>query len=183
VPARKAAERLLFGPNGGVRAERRARHNRRVIRLACATTLLACFAAGGCMPREDPARAELRARLAQQTPLSADEVRRALDQVGRELQGKSVQAVRGPDQVDLEGEQREVVLGMLQDRAGVFDEGLRSVGGAQARVFNAPGRSTNPEIEASRRLFVDIETLLPRRFEFAYAFPSPDDYAFDLRAN
>lgn len=72
------------------------------------------------------------------------------------------------------------MLGMLIDRTGVFDEGVRSGGGRQARVFNAPGQSNNPEIEASRRLFVDVETLLPLRFEFAYAFPSPDDYAYDL---
>jgi hypothetical protein len=47
-------------------------------------------------------------------------------------------------------------------------------------VFNAPGASNNPEIEASRRLFVDVETFLPLRFEFAYAYPNPDDYSLDL---
>ena len=62
----------------------------------------------------------------------------------------------------------------------MFDEGLRTGGGRKARVFNAPGQSNNPEIEASRRLFVDVESLLPLRFEFAHAFQSPDDYAYDL---
>ena len=47
-------------------------------------------------------------------------------------------------------------------------------------MFNAPGVSNNPEIEASRRLFVDVETFLPLRFEFAYAYPNPDDYNLDL---
>ena len=47
-------------------------------------------------------------------------------------------------------------------------------------MFNAPGQSNNPEIEASRRLFVDVESFLPLRFEFAHAFASPDDYALDL---
>ena len=69
---------------------------------------------------------------------------------------------------------------MLSDRTGVFDEGLRTGGGRRARVFNAPGVSNNPEIEASRRLFVDVETFLPLRFEFAYAYPNPDDYNLDL---
>ena len=82
---------------------------------------------------------------------------------------------------DLSAAEREFVLGMLRDRAGVFDEGLRSGGGRRARVFNAPAVSNNPEIEAARRLFLDVETLRPLRFEFAYAFPSPDDYSLDLR--
>jgi hypothetical protein len=73
-----------------------------------------------------------------------------------------------------------VALGMLHDRAGVFDEGLRTGGDRRARVFNAPGLSSNPEIEANRRLFIDVERLLPIRFEFAYAFPSPDDYDYEL---
>ena len=103
-----------------------------------------------------------------------------LDHVSTALQGKTVRIARGSTATDLEAAERDVVLGMLTDRTGVFDEGLRSGGGRQARVFNAPGQSNNPEIEASRRLFVDVETLLPLRFEFAYAFPSPDDYSYDL---
>jgi hypothetical protein len=99
------------------------------------------------------------------------------------MQGKRVQVVRGAERADLEGEDREVVLGMLTNRAGVFDEGLKATDGEQMRVFNAPGRSTNPEIEASRRLFIDVDSFLPRRFEFAYAFPSPEDYTLELRVD
>ena len=36
------------------------------------------------------------------------------------------------------------------------------------------------QIEAFRRLWVDVETFLPRRFEFAYAFPGFGDYSYDL---
>jgi hypothetical protein len=137
----------------------------------------------GCAPREDPVRSELRARLARKEALSADEVGRVLDQVGAAMQGKRVQVVRGAERADLQGEDREVVLGMLTNRAGVFDEGLKATDGEQMRVFNAPGRSTNPEIEASRRLFIDVDSFLPRRFEFAYAFPSPEDYTLELRVD
>jgi hypothetical protein len=121
--------------------------------------------------------------LKQQEPLSADEIARVFDEVGRSLQDKTIRIARGTMATDLPARERDVVLGMLADRVGVFDEGLRSGGGRQARVFNAPGQSNNPEIEASRRLLVDVETFRPLRFEFAYAFPSPDDYAYDLEVN
>jgi hypothetical protein len=141
--------------------------------------LLASAAFAACGPREDPARAGLRARLEQPEPLSAEEIARVFDEVSRTLAGRTVGIVRGSTKSELKASDREVVLGMLTDRTGVFDEGLRS-GGRKARVFNAPGQSNNPEIEASRRLFVDVESFQPLRFEFAHAFASPDDYALDL---
>lgn len=137
----------------------------------------------GCTPAENPDRAELLARLAQEGQLSQEEIARVFEQVDQALQHKTIRVVRGATSTALGDAERSVVLGMLGDRAGVFDEGLRSGGGRRARVFNAPGLSNNPEIEATRRLFVDVETLLPLRFEFAYAFPSPDDYALDLMVN
>ena len=136
-----------------------------------------------CAASEAPERVELRARLTQETQLSQDEIGRVLEQVDQALQGKTVRAARGATTTDLGAAERDVVLGMLHDRAGVFDEGLRSGGGRRARVFNAPAVSNNPEIEATRRLFVDVETFLPLRFEYAYAFPSPDDYSLDLVIN
>ena len=137
----------------------------------------------GCTPAENPDRAELRARLAQEGQLSQEEIARVFEQVGQALRHKTIRVARGTTSTSLGDAERSVVLGMLGDRAGVFDEGLRSGGGRRARVFNAPGLSNNPEIEATRRLFVDVETFLPLRFEFAYAFPSPDDYTLDLMVN
>ena len=145
-----------------------------------AILLAASIGLAACSPREDPARAALHSRLAQEAPLSAEEIARVFDEVNRTLEGKTVRIVRGSTPTEMGAADREVVLGMLADRAGVFDEGLRTGGGRRARVFNAPGQSNNPEIEASRRLFVDAESFLPLRFEFAYAFPSPEDYAYDL---
>ncbi len=69
---------------------------------------------------------------------------------------------------------------MLSQPAGMFDEGLRRERGAALRVLNAPGRSTKAEIEAAQRLLIDIETLLPRRYQFDYAVAGPDDFAVDL---
>jgi hypothetical protein len=148
-----------------------------------AILLLAAVSLARCSPTENPQRAELRTRLVQEAQLSPDEIGRVFEQVDEALQGKTVRVARGSTTNDLGAADREVVLGMLRDRAGVFDEGLRSGGGRRARVFNAPAVSNNPEIEATRRLFVDIETFLPLRFEYAYAFPSPDDYSLDLVVN
>jgi len=142
--------------------------------------LVALIGVAACAPRDDPQRAELRARLRQETQLSPDEIARVFEQVQRSLQGKPIRIAHGATKTDLGASERDAVLEMLSDRAGVFDEGLRTGGGRRARVFNAPGVSNNPEIEASRRLLVDVETFLPLRFEFAYAFPNPDDYSLDL---
>jgi hypothetical protein len=148
-----------------------------------ATVLVAVIGIAGCTPTENPERTALRARIEQEEQLSPDEIARVFDQVDEALHGKTIRVARGATKADLSAAERDIVLGMLSDRAGVFDEGLRSGGGRRARVFNAPGKSNNPEIEASRRLFVDVETFLPLRFEFAYAFPSPDDYTLDLIVN
>jgi hypothetical protein len=150
-----------------------------VVVVQVAAVLAAALLVSSCA-REDPARSALRARLEQQEKLSTEEIGRVLDEVGRSLEGRTIRIVDGPSTSDLDEAQREVVLGMLTERAGIFDEGLQSAGGSALRVLNAPGRSENPEIEASRRLFIDVRTFLPRHFEFKYAFPSPDDYAFEL---
>jgi len=152
-----------------------------VLRLVLLVVLPLLVAA--CTAPEDPARVKLRTRLELQQRLSAVEIADTFDEVNRALQGKTVRIVRDATTTDLDEAEREVVLGMLTDRIGVFDEGLRTNGEMTVRIFNAPGRSANPEVEASRRLFVDTRTFLPRRFEFAYAFPSPDDYAFEVTVN
>jgi hypothetical protein len=148
-------------------------------------TLIILTSAGiaACVSREDPARADLRARLAQQAPLSTEEIARVFEEVNRTIEGKTMRIVRGSTTSEIGASEREVALGMLIDRTGVFDEGLRTGGGRRARVFNAPGQSNNPEIEANRRLYIDVESFRPLRFEFAYAFPSPDDYEFDLEVD
>ena len=136
-----------------------------------------------CGAREDPQRTALRERMTQEAQLSQEEIGGVFAQINHALEGKTVRVSRGTATTDLGATENEVVLRMLRERAGVFDEGLRSGGGRRARVFNAPAVSNNPEIEATQRLFVDVETFLPLRFEFAYAFPSPDDYSLDLIVN
>jgi len=129
---------------------------------------------------EDPARVALRARLKEAPQMSQQDLGRALDEVAKGLAGKTLLVKVDAATKEMNQEQRDVVLGMLTDRIGVFDEGLRTDGGVTVRVLNAPGLSTNPEYSAARRLLIDVDTFVPRRFEFSYEFPGMGDYAFDL---
>ena len=146
----------------------------------CALWLLACVLLSACGRGEDPGKVALRARLAQDARLSSEELSRLREEIGRALTGKTVRIKEGAAVREMTDEERTVILGMLTEPAGMYDEGVRREGSATFRVLNAPGRSLNAEIEASRRLSVDVQTLLPRRFQFDYAFPGYGDYAFDL---
>jgi len=133
-----------------------------------------------CGRAEDPARLALRDRLEQDAPLSDGDLGRLRAEVSRSMAGKTFLIKQGETTQALSEEQRAVVFGMLSEPAGMFDEGVRQESGATVRVLNAPGRSTSSEIEASRRLSIDVETFLPVHFQFAHAFPNPEDYSFDL---
>src|SRR5262249_38192568 len=110
----------------------------------------------------------------------ADELTRLREEVARTIAGRTLRVQEGRATRTVDEQQRAVIVGMLDEPAGLFDEGLRTEGSATYRVLNAPGLSTEPEIEAARRLLFDIATFVPRRFEFSYAFPGHGDYAFDL---
>ena len=142
--------------------------------------LLICGVMAACARPEDPARVQLRERLKQKPQLSSEDLTRVRDEVGKAIAGRKVRLKEDGAARDLNEEQRAVILGMLAEPAGLFDEGLRQEANGTFRILNAPGESLNPEIEASRKLWIDLQTFQPRRFEFAYAFPGNGDYAFDL---
>jgi hypothetical protein len=142
--------------------------------------LLASIAISACGRPEDPARIALRERIKQDTRLYDEELTRFIDETARSIEGKMVLIKTGNTTAALDVEQRETVLGMLIDRAGVFDEGLRTDNGVVSRVLNAPGVSPSPEIEATRRLLIDVETFLPRRFEFTFFLVDLGNYSYDL---
>jgi len=141
---------------------------------------VACLAILSCGRPEDPARVELRARLKQDARLHDEELKRFVDEVGRSVEGKTFRIKEGAATRELDEAQRAVTFGMLTSPAGIFDQGLRVEGGASCRLLNAPGEPLDTEIEATRVLCVDVETLLPSRFEFFYAVPGFGDYAFEL---
>jgi len=138
------------------------------------------FVAVSCAAPEDPARVELRNRLKQQTVLTDEELGRVVTEVSKSIGGKPVRINQDGVTKDLDAEQRSVVLGMFENRMGMYDEGLKEVGGRTVRVLNSPGISQYMEYSATRRIMVDVETFLPRRFEFSYEFQGMGDYGFDL---
>jgi hypothetical protein len=142
--------------------------------------LVGLCALSGCGKPEDPARVELRARLKQDARLTPPEIERVMDEVNKALAGKTVRFTLDGAARDFDDEQRAVVLGMLTYRAGVYDEGLRTDGGRTSRVLNGPGKSASSEYEATRKLWIDPETFLPRHFEFSYGVGGMPGYSFDL---
>lgn len=140
---------------------------------------LVAVALQACGPAEDPARTKLRERLTQEAPLTPEEVTGLLDHLSRTLDGKSVKSTVAGEKHDLTERQRYDALGMITDREGVFDEGLRTADRQTLRILNAPGQASNMEMDAARRLLIDTDTLLPVRLEFVSGV-SADEYVLDL---
>jgi hypothetical protein len=144
-----------------------------------AVPLALCLLLTACAKPEDPARVALRTRLKASATMSSDEIAGMFDQVGHALEGKTVRSRLSNVTQDLDAVQKEAALGMITNRVGVFDEGIRTLNGRTVRVMNAPGRPSNAELDAARHLMIDVETLLPYHFEFTSGVAS-DEYAFDL---
>ena len=141
--------------------------------------LVACLVVSSCGEREDPARRELRQRLRQSAQLSSEELGRFRAEITRAMAGKTF-SMQGPVPQELDAEQHELVFDMLTEPAGMFDEGLKMRGETTFRVLNAPAPSSDAEVEAFRRLWIDIETFLPRRFELARSVGGYEQSSFDL---
>ena len=165
-------------------ASDRSRHDRsrdRTTRLAWPAILLAGIAVlVGCSAPEDPARVTLRERLRDEQQLTDAELAQVRAVIARAIDGNVVRAREGNETRELKNAERADVFNMLEHPEGLFDEGLRREPEGLVRVLNAPGKSDNLEIEASQRLWIDVEALTPRRYLFQYAFPGYGDVAFDL---
>ena len=139
--------------------------------------LVACAVVSACGVREDPARRELSQRLRQDAQLSSEELGRFRAEISRTMADKTLLR-QGPEELD--AEQRELIFDMLAGPAGLFDEGMKMLGEKTFRVLNAPARSTDAEVEAFQRLWIDVETFLPFRFELAHAVQGYEAYSIDL---
>ena len=151
-------------------------------RATALLVLVASMALASCAGTEpeDPARIALRERLRQDTQLAPEELAQLRAEVLKTM-GDRVVNVRDAQGTHLiPNERQSAVFGMLSDPAGLFDEGLRNESGVLLRVLNAPGAAPSSEIDAARRLFINVETLLPERFDFSYGFPSPENYTYEL---
>lgn len=139
---------------------------------AVLTLLVALHAlVAACANPEDAASQALRDRLKLEARLSDQEIDQVRQAVGARLGGTTVRVKDGADTRTLDEDQRAALFEVLALPAGVFDEGIRRDGPRIFRVLNGPARSDNAEIEAFQRLWVDADTLLPSKYEFAYAIP------------
>lgn len=151
-------------PSGGG-ARIAGRRSRRTL-LALAVTI-----AAACASNEDAVPPALRARLKNEARLGDQELEEVRQAVGKRIAGRTVRVTEGSDRRTLDESQRAMLFEILSLPAGVFDEGIRRDGAATFRVLNGPARSDNTEVETFQRLWVDVDSLLPRRYELVYAFP------------
>ena len=142
--------------------------------MVVSASVLACQAA------EDPARASMRARLKQDARLTPEEVRGLFAQIAPGIAGKELQVTQGALTRTLEDRERASVLGMLSDPGEVYDGGLKVDGKSVWRGLKTGGTTAVSELDATQTLWIDVDSFLPRRYEFEYSSPGFGDYAYDL---
>jgi hypothetical protein len=145
-----------------------------------AVVLCAIVIGTACARRENPRLAGLRDRLRQDTPMPHEEIAGAFQIVAAAIAGTTLTAKKNGVPLTLDDDQRREILGMLSDPAGVYDAGLERGGGRVQRGFNAPATPAMSEIDASKTLWIDVETLRPVRYDFAFSSPGFGDYSYEL---
>jgi hypothetical protein len=140
-------------------------------------TVAASFAA--CQT-EDPSRTAMRARLKQESRLTPNEIRTFFDQVAPVIANKRVTVTEGALTRALDDEQRTSVLGMLSDPGSVYDGGLKVDGKNAWRGLKTGGTTPLSELDATQTLWIDVDTFVPKRYEFEYSSPGFGDYSYDL---
>lgn len=122
----------------------------------------------------------MRARLKEERRLTPDEIRAFFDQIAPGVADKKVSVKQGAVTRELSAEERTSVLGILSDPGRVYDEGLRHEGNGIWRGLTTGATPAMSELDAMQTLWIDIDSLVPRRYEFAYSSPGFGDYAYDL---
>ena len=140
--------------------------------------IVACLLPG--CHHEDPARASLRARLREERRLTPDEIRAFFVQIAPVVAGKKVSVTQGAVTRELSADERSSVLGLLSDPGSVYDEGLRREGSSTWRGLKTGATPPTSELDAMQTLWIDVDSFVPRRYEFAYSSPGFGDYAYDL---
>jgi hypothetical protein len=141
--------------------------------------LLLATVAAAQSPGADSAAA-FRARLQASGELSRDDQARLIGAAARAMSGKVARIQDGPLTQDLDDKSRAGIFAILTGRLPVVDGGLRTIDGGTMRGLRAPATPPQSEVDATETLWIDTETLLPRRFEFTYSMPGFGDAAFDL---
>jgi len=138
--------------------------------------LIVMLATTACSDPDRP----LKARLASPGRLSPDEIARTLEAVGRTIRGRTPRVRQGGVTRPLDEKERAQLFDVLADPRGLEDVGVERLDEATVRGLRVPATSPQSEIEAFGTVWIDVASLLPRRYEFAYAMPGFGDVALDL---
>jgi hypothetical protein len=122
----------------------------------------------------------MRARLKEARRLTPDEIRAVFDQIASVISDKKVSVRQGAVTRELSADERTSVLGMLSDPGSVYDDGLRREGRSTWRGLKTGATPPTSELDAMQTLWIDVDSFVPRRYEFSYSSPGVGDYAFDL---
>jgi hypothetical protein len=142
--------------------------------------LFLAVSVGACHPLEDPVRAAMRVRLKQDTRLTPAEIEKLFNQIAPTVAEKRVTVRQGALSRTLDDAQRVSVLGMLADPGAVYDAGLRVQGKSVWRGLKTGGTAPLSELDATQTLWIDVDTFVPRRYEYEYSSPGFGDYTYDL---
>ena len=122
----------------------------------------------------------IKTRLAEPAKLTQEEIGHTLQAVGRATNGRTPRVRQGAVTRPLDEKERAQVFDVLSDARGLDDVGIKQIDTVSARGLRVPATSPQSEIEATGTVWIDVNTLLPRRYDFAYAMPGFGDYTLDL---
>jgi len=152
----------------------------RARRLAIAFGILMIASAAACRSEADRLRDEFKARLKTPAPLSPAELTRLMDEANRAMDGKKMRFVSNGVSHEPNEQERAAVVTLLHGQRSVEDGGVRDDSGATMRGIAGPATPVNSELEAIGSVWIDVETFLPRRYEFTYGRGANGDYAFEI---
>jgi hypothetical protein len=146
-----------------------------------ALVLASCLLAVGCESPEDATRARFRERLQASAPLTHSEINPLVSDTHAAIGGRPVRIrEQGAALRELDAKARAEVLAVLGGGTPVSDAGLRTADNRTLRGIEGPGTPVRSELEAAQTLWIDIDTILPRRFELTNRLPGFGDYAYDI---
>jgi hypothetical protein len=131
--------------------------------------------------QESPRKADaLRTRLAESSVLPPEEVAALINQTRQVIEGRRLRVTDGTTSSVVDERGRDVLFVILSGTVPIEDVGVQPTPAGRVRGLRAPATPPRSEVGAKQTLWIDIATLLPRRFEFAYEVPGLGDIAYDL---
>lgn len=127
-----------------------------------------------------PVATTLQRRLAEPAVLRPDELAALIGHTAQAVEGRRLRVTDGTISRPVDERGRQVLFLVLSGTVPLEDVGVRTSDGGRVRGLRAPATPPRSEVGAKQTLWIDIDTLLPRRFEFAYEVPGLGDLAYDL---